>query len=289
LTFYDQALEIDSAQLKAMYGKAVLLYESGRYAEALELFERLLASAPNEEPKSEGLKTASKALLKNYKNASGWGKALKEMKEEDREKLKHANKCDLCWSPLGDESWELGDGRTLCGKCFAGALNDENKLKDIYDQVVNYVEDSLGLRLAKRPSIHLVSADEMSKLAGDSLHSFEGVKPENLAGLFTQSGDEPNLYILRGLPADEATGVIAHEYAHAWSRANCPPDTSLSVNEGFSQWAAYEALLALNRTEAAQRMFLEQGPYGVNCKGMEVVARIRGAEGLLALVKEGGL
>jgi hypothetical protein len=282
------ALEIRPDLAEARYRTAVLLYEGARYGEAGAVFGEL-ATSPD---------AGAFPSLAAYRRASGRFAELVAKHEEEKKQGKAGEKgpdpaktkpddtCDLCWKPLSGEVVQLEDGRRRCVSCAAGAIYEEEELAGIRAKVTATLDSSLGLRFPKAVSSHLVSKDEMRRLAGE-FSGFKGVTPEDLAGLFTVYTDRLAIYVLRGLPRIETLRVLAHEMAHGWEAQQCPPGVSLGAKEGFAEWVAYRTLLAEGQQEEAGLMFLEPGPYGVHFKRFEVIGRILGPEKTIAQMQEG--
>jgi tetratricopeptide (TPR) repeat protein len=273
---YRRASTRDAAGFDGPYAEAVLLYEGGKYDEALALFE----------PLGKHARAAEAPLFASYLRAARWYRLAGQKGDAASQQDAATRRCDSCWSPLGETHWTLENGRPVCERCFAEGLNDDAALAPIVNDVTAALDGALGIRLRRAPSARLVSREEMARLTRENLNSFEGVTGE-IAGLYTAAGREPTVYILRGLPRRTAVETVAHELAHAWQGENCPPGAPLSVTEGFSQFAAYTALRQAGLGEAAERMFLERGPYGVNFKRMEVLGRVHGPKALLEMVREG--
>lgn len=273
------ALAIQPENAEARFRIAVLLYEGARFAESADLFDAL-ATAPE---------ASSLKLLAVYRRASRRFADLLASRDKDKDSAKEkANSlCELCWKPLAGEVVQLEDGRRRCTTCAAGAVHEEAELVEIHAKVSAFLEQGLGLRLPREVRAHLVSKDEMRRLAGEDFSGFKGVTPEDLSGLFRVYTDHLAIYVLRGLPRIETLRVLSHEIAHGWEAQQCPLGMSLGADEGFAEWVAYRTLLAEKHEEEAGLMFLETGPYGVHFKRFEVIGRILGPQKTIAQMREG--
>lgn len=273
---YRRASARSAGGFDAPFRQAVLLYEGGSYDEAILLLEKL-----------EGHPGAAAApLLASYLRAARWHRLAGQAGGADPQRDAAVRRCHSCWLPLDEAHWTLESGRLICDRCFGEALTDDAGLAPVVAEASAALEAALGLRLRRAPAARLVSRVEIERLTRDSLDTFEGVTGE-LAGLYTQEGREPTIYVLRGLPRRMAVETVAHELAHAWEAENCPPGTPLGVTEGVAEFAAYTALRQMGLPEAADRLFLERGPYGVHFKRLEVLARVHGRQRLLEMVREG--
>jgi hypothetical protein len=273
----EKALERDPDHFEARFQLGVLLYEGGKFKEALATFS----------PLAEMPEAGERPLVGLYLRNTKWYLQASEPGEEEDESQPEALRCALCWSPLEESHWTLEDGRTLCETCFSDGVNDDEVAQELLTKVTQALKDSLGIELRRPPTAHLVSGEEMARLASENLESFEGVTADKLAGLYSPGEKGPVVYILRGLPRFTSIETIAHELTHVWEGENCPPDTPLGVREGFSEYAAHRVLLELQHEEPAGRMFLSRGSYGIHFKRLEVLGRINGGRKLAELLKEG--
>lgn len=276
LEAYRRAAIRDAASFTALFRQAVLLYESGKFDQALALLEALEKHAV----------AAQAPLFTSYVRAARWYRLSEKKGSQAPQQDAATRRCDSCWQPLGTTYWTLENGRLVCERCFGEALNDDAALAPIVGNVTAALEGALGIRLRRAPAARIVSREEMTRLTRENLNTFEGLTGE-IAGLYMAAGKEPAVYILRGLPRRTAVKVVAHELAHAWQAENCPPGAPLGVSEGFSEYAAYTSLRQAGLEETAEQMFLELGPYGVNFKRMEVLGRVHGPRALLEMVREG--
>ena len=71
-----------------------------------------------------------------------------------------------------------------------------------------------------------------------------------------------NIYIELLLPRTLFQAVAAHELAHAWQSTHAAQAQSLKIVEGFAEWVAYRALLALGQQREAARLTRRNDLYG---------------------------
>lgn len=274
---FRRALSKDPEHFLALKRLGILLYEGGEFQEAVEIFK----------PLSERTEAEKDPLVKIYLRVSRWYQQVEEKGEDALRKDSATSRCDLCWGPLEETHWALEDGRVLCGSCFTDAVNDETVAQKLVTEVTASLDAAMGIKLRHPPAAHLVSKEEMTRLASENLQSFEEVSSGDLAGLYAPGENGPVIYLLRGMPHFTTLETIAHELTHVWEGENCPPETALGSKEGFSEYVAYRTLLALGHKEAAARMFLSRGPYGIHFKRLEVLGRINGDRKVAELMREG--
>lgn len=80
-------------------------------------------------------------------------------------------------------------------------------------------------------------------------------------GLYVRKGHTRVIYMLHGVPRLIFRTTVAHEYAHAWQTEYCPLLQDEVLREGFAEWVAYQHLIWLGATRAAERMLVAHHPY----------------------------
>ncbi len=132
----------------------------------------------------------------------------------------------------------------------------------------------LGLEVAVLPKLHLVERAVLSELhhqtggpsinRGPTTSSDAPLGPEHqhLLGYFQRFDNDWNIYIEHLLPQTLFQAVAAHELAHAWQSTYAPQAQALKVVEGFAEWVAYRALLALGQQREAARLTRRSDLYG---------------------------
>jgi len=176
---------------------------------------------------------------------------------------------------VGQGGYQLHDGRFICAQCHETAVYDAGKAGDLYERVVETMDQQLGIRLNIRPILGVVDRNQMLDLL-EQMEMDGADSPDRVFGLFFRRGRKRAIYVEYGLPQILMTQVMAHEYAHAWQGENCPLLRDSLVREGFAEWAAYRVLMALGAVKKATLMEQRADLYG------------QGLQLMLALERQGG-
>jgi len=141
------------------------------------------------------------------------------------------------------------------------------RAEHLYRETRALLARELGLQVAVLPKLHLVERAMLSELhhqTGVSTSPDTPLGPEHqhLLGYFQRFDNDWNIYIEHLLPQTLFQAVAAHELAHAWQSTYAPQEQSLKVVEGFAEWAAYRALLALGQQREAARLTRRSDLYG---------------------------
>ena len=187
----------------------------------------------------------------------------------------HQPRCGVCGGPVGRGGYQLHDGRFICAQCHETAVYDAGKANDLYERVVEIMDQQLGVRLNIHPALNLVDHNQMLALL-EQMETDGADKPDRIFGLFFRRGRKRTIYVEYGLPQILMIEVMAHEYAHAWEGENCPLLRDPLVREGFAEWAAYRTLMALGAVKKASLMERRTDLYG------------QGLQLMLALERQGG-
>ncbi len=164
-------------------------------------------------------------------------------------------RCDTCGAPLGQQFWNLHDGRRQCNACHTVAIYDPAQAMQLFQQTVALLTEGMGLRLNVGVAFRLVDAPTMMQLRGP-------LPPgQQTLGLYRRQHHIRVIYILYGLPKLIFRITAAHEYAHAWQAEHCPLLRNDFLREGHAEWVAYHHLLQLGSRKAAARMLDDQHPY----------------------------
>lgn len=110
--------------------------------------------------------------------------------------------------------------------------------------LVVYVERVLQARfpgrwvLAAPVTVELVSAAELQRLGGEPVFGLYGAR---------------RILISRGVRRNDAIGLVAHEFAHAWQYQHHPDPERIEpeLAEGFAEWTAYHVLDAIGYDQRA--------------------------------------
>lgn len=122
------------------------------------------------------------------------------------------------------------------------------------------------------PALSLVDRNQMLALLAQ-VKDEDADQPELVFGLFVRRGRKRMVYVEYGLPQILMIQVIAHELAHAWQGENCPLLRDPLFREGFAEWVAYRALLALGAVKKAALMTQRTDLYGQGLQMMLALER----------------
>ncbi len=141
------------------------------------------------------------------------------------------------------------------------------RAEHLYRETRALLARELGLQVAVLPKLHLVERAmliELHQQTGVSTSPDAPLGPEHqhLLGYFQRFDNDWNIYIEHLLPQTLFQSVAAHELAHAWQSTYAPQAQSLKVVEGFAEWVAYRALLALGQQREAARLTRRSDLYG---------------------------
>jgi len=181
--------------------------------------------------------------------------------------------CDLCGAPLGDERWQVSDGRVTCQHCHASAVFTPDVAGALYEQMKAIVFSQLGFELNIPTGLALVDRNQLKeviRLQTDEnqvqLAGHLALDPERTLGVYARRGMRRGIYVQTGLPRMLFLQVAAHEYAHAWQGENCPILHDVLVHEGFAEWVAYHLIGYYGYRNGQERMLARQDNYGQGLK-----------------------
>lgn len=190
--------------------------------------------------------------------------------------------CAGCGAPLAEGSARLSDGRPICPICQAAAVDDVLAARALYAQVIELVEQQLGLRVHRRPGFGLYSHDDMQRLQAALARPSEGGR---LLGVYVKIGARREIALETGLPRLLMMKVIAHEYGHAWQGENCPFLTDAELLEGFCEWVAYKVMGAIGATDVQMRQVVASGFYGDALRRILTIEMAGGVDAVLRTVR----
>lgn len=169
-------------------------------------------------------------------------------------------RCDNCGVPLGNDAWQLHDGRLQCGYCHRTAVYDTAQAHALYNETVSKLVAQFDLKLRVGVDFQLIDRPTMQQLRqGDPAYN-PRIEKRTL-GLYQMQGRQRAIYLLHGLPRLLFRTTVAHEYAHAWQAEHCPMLDDTLLREGFAEWVAYHHLKYIQSTLAAERMLNSNHPY----------------------------
>jgi hypothetical protein len=204
------------------------------------------------------------------------GHRLKNKPAGDSSETYH-HACDVCGLTVGEQHWQLSDGRRMCSRCHATAIYTPGEAAVLYEQMKKVVTEVLGFNLNVPTGLALVDRIQLSEvikrqLTGnkpgngtDNTHpdlDSPNVDPKRTLGIYARRGIRRSIYIQTGLPRELFLQVAAHEYAHAWQGENCPLLRDTLIHEGFAEWVAYQVLGQFGYVQMQKLMYNRQDLYG---------------------------
>lgn len=195
-------------------------------------------------------------------------------------------RCNNCGVPVGNNGWQLHDGRYQCRQCHERAIYDPTVARQLFDEIVQTLHTTMGLVLRVGVEFRLVDAPTIAEVR----HAAQQQQPsdaasEHLLGLYVRQRHSRAIYLLYGVPRLTFRTTVAHEYAHAWQGEHCPLLESTMLREGFAEWVAYHYLLTLGARRAAERMLHSNHPYRPLLEHVLQLEVQLGAEGLLRYMR----
>lgn len=147
------------------------------------------------------------------------------------------------------------DGRQVCALCRKTAVDSETEAADLMGEVGRRLSLE-GMRIpTDEIDLHLVDLDDLKRRAGGSGHTLRGwTSYEQSEGLMRGSLSRTiEVYILEGMPREDAAATLAHELAHVWQMVHQRLNNDPSFAEGSSNYASY---LVLRRYRSGQSDFI---------------------------------
>jgi len=145
----------------------------------------------------------------------------------------------------------------ICNLCRKTEVVDNKKIFDLFRQVKKQLA-LLELDLRRIPIyVRLVPINAVT--LGTYSKRWAGLTQKsvfsNNGQIMAQRVDE--IKILRGLPAEQALSILAHEAGHAWLGLNSFPPLHPFIEEGLCELIDYLWLLHQNTSEARYRIHLK--------------------------------
>lgn len=193
-------------------------------------------------------------------------------------------RCLSCGRPVAGKIWQLAAGRRLCDRCHQSSVVDDREAHVLFDQVIRWVFEDLGLRVFRRPALALVEGSELDKLTA-AIPSPLRHGQSHLLGVFQRHGRERTIWIQRGLPALAMVKVIAHEYGHGWQAENAPFLSDQELAEGFCEWLSYQIFGLMDSPIEQRRMRAAASFYGDALRRILAVEANEGRAGVIAALR----
>ena len=161
---------------------------------------------------------------------------------------------------------------------LANSVDTGAEAEIVFNKMRSYTYYYLGMNLRYPYRIVLVTPAQLDTMITGI---YKGVE----IGLYFFKGGIHYIYLLNNLSPDEFMGTSAHEYAHAWQKENCPPQ-SLELKEGFADWVAYKVLNLSGAYTTSQGIFYRSDPvYGKGFKLLSDIEQKQGINGVIEFVK----
>ena len=189
-------------------------------------------------------------------------------------------KCDVCGLPSGPSPVRLSDCRIICPDCEGTAVKDVATVRALYDAVAAFLVREYGMEIGHVSEISFKELPELAELGKDAPTAEKNVIP---LGLFSRKGDKVDIFVQNNLPRNLLTGVIAHEYAHAYMYEKSPEFKDTEITEGFAEWIRYKTLMRLNDEKGAKLITLRKDIYGSGFQKVVDVEKAAGLQGVFDL------
>jgi hypothetical protein len=158
-------------------------------------------------------------------------------------------------------------------------ITDQAQAAEILAQVRAKLQTLFGMTVSVPIDLHLVEAKEMDALFGGPYHGAE-------IGLYRRRGGNHEIYVMKDWSRDMCSGIMAHEFTHAWQSENCPPNQSQVIKEGFARFVEakyYDSIGAY--ASVAEIQAVGDPVYGVGYKTMLAWETKWGVPGVVKLVQ----
>lgn len=146
---------------------------------------------------------------------------------------------------------------TICNLCRKTEIVDNKKVYDLFREVKKQLA-LFGLDLRRIP-IYVRLVPITAVALGTYSKRWTGLTQKSVFSsngqITVQRVDE--IKILRGLPAEQAQSILAHEAGHAWLGLNGFPPLPPFVEEGLCELIDYLCLFPQNSKEARYRIHLK--------------------------------
>jgi len=203
--------------------------------------------------------------------------------------------CSRFLSPKGTRGGSAyDDGRVVCGLCRRTAVHTEREAASLMSRAASTLS-RYGIDVEPSPiRLHLVDLDALKRESGAGGHSLQGLtktQRTSLAGIGIENTTD--IYILRGMPREDALGTLAHELMHVWLAGHEGAHKSSAHVEGSCNFAAY---LVLAEEDTPQSRFIikammesEDRVYGKGFRRVKRFAEEKGIARWLSWLASGDL
>ncbi len=159
-------------------------------------------------------------------------------------------------------------------------INTQSDLNAIIAQVRGLLIASFSITFKLPVRGTIVSGAKLDEL-------YQGAYRGAEIGLYRNSGNCHDIFIMADMGRDSVIGTVAHEMTHAWQSDFCPADQDIVLKEGFANWIAYKILQKIGAFTYAQNILEHADPvYGVGFKKMLEWEDSLGERGVVEKVKK---
>ena len=156
-------------------------------------------------------------------------------------------RCDYCKRFISDRLTKGGvtydDGRVVCRLCSGRAIDRDEEARALLRSVAASLRD-FGIDVdAGAVRLHLIDRRELKRRAGSGRKDFQGFtsfQQETLRGI--PGAAAIDIWMLWGLPREEAVSTLAHELMHVWLTFRDRNQKNGALSEGSCNYAAYLVL-----------------------------------------------
>jgi hypothetical protein len=165
-----------------------------------------------------------------------WGNAYHERHEGE------APRCEYCMRFISQRLTKGGvtydDGRVVCRLCTRRAIDRHDDGTALMRSVAATLA-RFGIDVdARAVALHLVDRPELKRLSGErhALQGFTSFQQTTLQGVRVSATID--VYLLHGLPREEAAATMAHELMHVWLSLRDREQRNAAFAEGSCNYAA---------------------------------------------------
>lgn len=176
--------------------------------------------------------------------------------------------CDFCASDVPEAEYEqIGDGRVRCDACGSIAVDEEDELREMYEEARRFLTNDMGVTLPSGINVRLTSTAEVQKAVGQTFTPTAGFDARVL-GVAIRRGDRLSILVENGAPYHMAHATMVHELTHIWQYAalnyrHLEATEGLLVIEGHAVWAGLTSIAEdTNATEYIERQQSRSDVYG---------------------------
>ncbi len=182
--------------------------------------------------------------------------------------LEHCKSCgEVIWGDTGPQDPDY----KLCKKCNSKAINDFNTLRPVWIQAKNSMKTTLGFHVDFDDNNLFLETKASIRKKGD------GKRAGYCQSVPVRTGPDSfiytyQIYVQKGLTAENMFATLCHEYAHAWSYQQNFAVTSKQdkrFKEGFAEWVEYKCCIAEGYEKVANQSLKNPDPvYGIGLRKM---------------------